>query len=311
MDTISEQLLSLKKKKMAQINIMALRHSAFYSPLLLTICGGFLQEEGLEPHYELATADRTIPDTILRGEIHLAQLAVAASFPELEQGKECDIVHFAQINERDGFFIAGREPDPDFSWEKLIGREVLVDHLFQPLAMLRYALHTQGIEYSSIKAIDAGDVDAIDSAFRSGQGDYVHQQGPAPQQLEHDGIGYPVAAVGDVIGPVAFSSLCASREWIGSEMATAFMRAYRKAQAYAVEAPAEEIAAREADFFPAIDRHVLVRTIADYQRLGCWTPDPAISRAAYEKLLDVFLYNGLITKRHAYESCVVTLPDEL
>lgn len=299
-----------EKKKMAQIHIMALRHSAFYSPLLLTICGGFLQDEGLEPYYELATPDKTIPGSIRRGETQLAQLAVAASFPELEQGKECDIVHFAQINERDGFFIAGREPDPDFSWEKLIGREVLVDHLFQPLAMLRYALYKQGIDYGSIKAIDAGDVGTIDSAFRGGQGDYVHQQGPAPQQLEHDGIGYLVAAVGDAIGPVAFSSLCASREWVGSEMAAAFMRAYRKARAYAVAAPAEEIAVLEADFFPTVDRQVMMRTIADYQRLGCWTRDPTISRVAYEKLLDVFLYNGLITKRHAYESCVVTLPDD-
>lgn len=295
---------------MARINIMALRHSAFYSPLLLTICGGFLQQEGLEPHYEMATADRTIPATIRSGETHLAQLVVAASFAELEQGKHCDIVHFAQINERDGFFIAGRAPDPDFSWEKLIGKQVLVDHLFQPLAMLRYALYTRGIDFSCIEVIDAGDVDAIDRAFRDGQGDYVHQQGPAPQQLAHDDIAYPLGAVGDLIGPVAFSSLCASREWIDSEMATAFMHAYRKARLFAVEAPAAEIAALEADFFPAIDRQVLQHTIADYQRLGCWSPDSTISRAAYDKLLDIFLFNGLISKRHAYESCVVAPPGD-
>ena len=96
---------------MTPINIMALRHSAFYTPLLMTICGGYLQEEGVETHYEVATPERTIPDTIRRGEIHLAQMAPAASFTELEQGRECDIMHFAQINERDGFFIAGREPD--------------------------------------------------------------------------------------------------------------------------------------------------------------------------------------------------------
>ena len=32
---------------MARINIMALRHSAFYSPLLLTVSGGYMQREGL------------------------------------------------------------------------------------------------------------------------------------------------------------------------------------------------------------------------------------------------------------------------
>jgi hypothetical protein len=29
--------------------------------------------------------------------------------------------------------------------------------------------------------------DQMDGAFRKAQGDYIHQQGPAPQQLEHDG----------------------------------------------------------------------------------------------------------------------------
>ena len=292
---------------MARINIMALRHSAFYSPLLLTISGGYLQREGLEPHYEVATPERSIPDAIRKGEVHLAQMAVAVSFPELERGEEPDIVHFAQINERDGFFIAGREPDPDFRWEKLVGREVLVDHLFQPLAMLRYLLHQRGIDYGDLHAVDAGGVEAMDRAFRGGRGDYVHQQGPAPQQLAHDGVGYPVASVGEEIGPVAFSSLCASREWLRSDTAAAFMSAYRKARNDFMGMTAEGIAERVAGYFPAIDRRVLEGTIADYRRLGCWSAEADVSRPAYEKLLDVFLHSGLITVRHSYESCVVTL----
>ena len=38
-------------------------------------------------------------------------------------------------------------------------------------------------------------------AFRKGEGDYIHQQGPAPQQLEHDKVGHVVASVGEAIGP--------------------------------------------------------------------------------------------------------------
>ena len=100
---------------MAQINIMALRHSAFYSPLLMAISGGFLQEEGLEPHYQVATPDNPVPEGIRSGKVHLSQSAVATSFETLERENTCDIVHFAQINERDGFFIAGRTAEPDFS----------------------------------------------------------------------------------------------------------------------------------------------------------------------------------------------------
>ena len=293
---------------MTPINIMALRHSAFYSPLLATICAGFLKKEGLEPQYEVATPENTVIDGIRSGRIHLAQSAVATSFSTLEQHKACDIVHFAQINERDGFFIASRDPLADFKWEKLIGKKILVDHFFQPLAMFRYALYKQGVAEKDIHMIDAGDVAAIDRAFREGHGDFVHQQGPAPQQLEKDGLGHVVASVGEAIGPVAFSSLSASREWLKSDMAQAFMHAYRKARQFIIETDASEIARLEATFFPQIDHDVLTNTIRAYQTLGCWSPNPAISREAYENLLNVFIYNGLITTRHPMASCIVPPP---
>ena len=138
---------------MTTINIMAMRHSAFYSPLLMTIAGGFLKDEGLEPNYTVATPDNPVADALRSGNAHLSQSAVATSFAVLEQGQVCDIVHFAQVNERDGFFIAGRKPEPDFIWQNLVGREVLVDHLFQPLAMFRYALHKQGVDEKQITII--------------------------------------------------------------------------------------------------------------------------------------------------------------
>ena len=161
---------------MTAINIMSLRHSAFYTPLLICISGGFLKDERLEPHYEVQTPERTVVDLIRQGEIHLAQSAVATSFAALEMGEAIDIVHFAQINERDGFFLAGRESAADFDWSNLIGREVLVDHFFQPLAMFKYALHKKGISFDDIKVVDAGDVAAIDESFRQGKGDFRSEE---------------------------------------------------------------------------------------------------------------------------------------
>ena len=293
---------------MAPINIMSLRHSAFYAPLLVCIQGGFLKEEGLEPHYAVQTPERTVADTLHSGETHLAQSAVATSFAALEKGEVVDIVHFAQINERDGFFLAGRGSDTAFDWSDLVGREVLVDHFFQPLAMFKYALHKKGIAFDTLKVIDAGDVAAIERAFRNGQGDFVHQQGPAPQQLERDGLGRVVASVGAVIGPVAFSSLCARREWLQTDMARAFMRAYRKARQFTIDAPAKQLAILLQALFPTIAPAVLTHTVQTYQQLGCWTPDPVISQAAYDTLLDVFIHSGMISRRYPYQAAIVSPP---
>jgi NitT/TauT family transport system substrate-binding protein len=289
---------------------MALRHSAFYSPLLLAMAGGYLRDEGLEHTYDLATADRTVPGSIAAGTCDVAQSAVATSFAALEKGEPVDIVHFAQINARDGFFLVGRRPDPDFRWASLKGRRVLVDHFFQPLAMFRYALHRNGLGIDDIEVVDAGGVDEIERAFRDGRADYAHFQGPVPQQLEYEGIGHVLAAVGDAVGPVAFSSLCARRDWLETPAAVAFMRAYRRGLAHAVAGEAGEIAAllAGAGYFPGIDPTVLASTVAAYQRLGCWRVDPWIAHADYERLLDVFQFSGGITARHPYEAAIVSPP---
>jgi NitT/TauT family transport system substrate-binding protein len=293
---------------MTQINIQFTRFSAFYSPLISTISGGFLKEEGFEPTHSIAPAGKSAIDALLDGSAHVVQSALSQGLSSLEKGETPAAVHFAQINEKDGFFITGRQPDPQFGWDKLRGRKVLVDHGGQPLAMFKFACYKMGLDYEAIESVDEGNSAAMDAAFRAGEGDYIHQQGPAPQQLEHDGAGHVVAAVGDAIGPCGFSSLAATREWLESDMARSFMRAYRKTRAYINETPAAEIAAAEASFFPEIAPEVLTETIGFYQKLGCWTPHVEITQAAYEVTLDVFEHVGRLKTRHAYDKVCASPP---
>ncbi len=293
---------------MAQpVNIQFTRFSAFYSPLIATIAGGFLQEEGLEPRHSVAPMGKSAIAGLLDGSVQVAQSAPSQGFTPLEKGEQPPAVHFAQINEKDGFFITARKPDPGFSWDKLKSGKILVDHGAQPLAMFKYACFKRGLDWKSLSIVDAG-MDKMDQAFRDGTGDYIHQQGPAPQQLEHDGVGHVVASLGDAIGPLAFSSLAATRAWLATEQAQRFTRAYRKARAWLLATPAAKVAEVEASFFPNIDRAVLTQTIATYQKLGCWTPHVEITRPAFEVTLDVFEYSGLISKRHKYDDVIAQPP---
>ncbi len=293
---------------MAQINIQFTRFSAFYSPLIATAAGGFLAEEGLEPDLSLSPPGVSAIAALLDGSAHVVQSAPSQGLSSLEKGEKPTAVHFAQVNCKDGFFLTARQPDPDFSWAKLAGKRVLVDHGGQPLAMFKYACLKRGVDYDSIVAVDAGNVDAMDAAFRAGEGDYIHQQGPAPQQLEHDGVGHVVAGLGDAIGVCAFSSLASTREWLGTDMARAFMRAYTKARQWVAEAPPAEIAAAERDHFPDIDPAVLASTIAAYQELGNWSGPVAISREAFEVTQDVFRNVGRDIAGDAYASVVAPPP---
>ena len=295
---------------MDTIRIQFTLFSAFYSPLISAMSGGFLRAEGLDPEWSVAPPGGSAIAALIDGSAHVAQSALSVGFTSLNEGQTPPAVHFAQVNEMDGFFLTGREPDPAFSWDKLEGAEVVMFKGGQPFAMFKYACHRAGIDFGKIKPICPGGAAEIDRAFRQGQGQYVQQQGPYPQQLHAEGIGHIVAQVGRQIGPCGFSSLAATREWLRTDMARAFMRAYRKTRVYMNEAPAAEIARAEQPYFPGIDVSALAACIKTYQQLGCWTPHVEITRAAYEKTLDIFEFNGLLKQRYRYEQVCAAPPAE-
>lgn len=291
----------------AMLRIMVYRHSAFYSPLLAAVAAGFLDDEGLKPSYFIKPRDRNLYEMFRQGEVDIMQAAVSTSWDPLSKGIRDIPRHFAQINQKDGFFILRRTTDKAFSWKDLEGAEVLADHAQQPLAMLKFALHLQGVAWDDVRAINAGEPDDMDRAFRAGQGEFIHLQGPAPQQLEEEGLGTIVACVGDAMPPLAFSTLMALPAFLESAEAQAFMRAYRKALVWVNEAPAAEIAEREAPLFQGVSKTALARAIGRYQQLGTWRRDPVIPQDQYEVSMDAFIHAGIFSQRFPYAD-VVWLP---
>ena len=145
--------------------------------------GGFLKEEGLDYEWSVAKPGVTAITALDDGSADVVQSTLSQGFNTLNKGETPKCLHFAQINEMDGFFITGRNAEPNFQWSNLQGSEVLVHHGGQPMTMFKYACHKAGIDIDKIKIIDAGNGNEMDAAFREGVGHYIHQQGPAPQQL--------------------------------------------------------------------------------------------------------------------------------
>ena len=287
---------------MTNIHIQFTLFSAFYSPLISAMTGGFLAEEGLDSDWSVAEPGVSALKALENGTAQVVQSTISQGFSSLEKGVQPKPRHFALINNMDGFFITGRKAEPDFKWSSLEGADVLVHHGGQPMTMFKYACHKAGIDISKINVIDAGNAKEMDAAYRQGQGQYIHQQGPAPQQLEADGIGHVVTALGPKVGPCAFSSLAAMPEWLRSDEGKAFCRAYARTRHYMAITPAAEIAATEKPLFPQIDLSVLTECIKAYQQMGCWPEAMAITDEGYDAMLDIFEFDGKITQRHPYAS---------
>jgi len=286
---------------MLPLRLMPTRHSPFYAPFLAVHTAGFLPGEGIESTLRLPAEGESTAAVLRRAEVDVIQSAVSAAWTAIEKGVADFPIHIAQINRCDGFVIVGREAEPDFSWQSLAGKTLIADHGHQPLALLRWAAHQNGSDLARANLLHLGSAPAMEAAFRTGQGDYIHLQGGIPQQMELEGAGHIVAYVGQGLTPLAFSSVAAPRAFVESERLQQFLRAFAKAKAWARESPSGDIARALTSLFPALHIDALTAAIAACQNLGCWNGGAAIPRADYHEAERAFLGAHAIQSAHAYE----------
>ena len=97
---------------MEKIKIQFTLFSAFYSPLISAMSGGFLKAEGLDPEWSISPPGVSALAALTDGTAHVAQSALSQGFTTLNKGETPATVHFAQVNEMDGFFLTARKADP-------------------------------------------------------------------------------------------------------------------------------------------------------------------------------------------------------
>jgi NitT/TauT family transport system substrate-binding protein len=290
-----------------EIRIEFTRFSAFYSPLIATIAGGFLKKEGLEARHAVSAPGRTAIASLLEGSAHVVQSAPSQGFAPLEQGKTPPALHFAQINERDGFFLAGRAPDRAFSWDRLRGKRVLVDHGMQPLAMFKYACHKRGLEFGAITAVDAGPTDQMIAAFRGARATSSTSRGPRPRSSSTTApaTSWPRSATQSAPVPSRASPRRGSGSpptWpSASWRPTGGARlADRDAGGRGGSGRGLSLPRRALRGLDDHDRHLPAARQLD--------PHVEITRPAWEATVDIFLHAGLITRRHGYEDVIASPP---
>ena len=293
---------------MSDIHLRFQRFSAFYSPILVTLAGGHLATEGLEATFDIAGPGRPVEDGLRDGSVQVTQSAVAAHFGPWSQGVSMPFRHFALVNRHDGFFLARRGGPGPFEWADLRGRSVLADHYFQPLALLTAAMCSEGIGVDEVDLVDAGGPDAMAEAFRSGQGDFVHLQGPAPHLMEAVGLATVVASIGSHTPELAFSTLGATDEWLATPDAAAFTRAYLRGREHASEAPPEEVARLIAGFLRIDDRAAITAAVAGYQTIGTWKGKASIDTDLYRATVEVFATTPGHDAAPPYDVAVAPLP---
>ncbi len=292
------------------LRLMETWRSIFYTPIYVSVAGGFLDREGLDVEFSTCPSQFSHPLSALHhGAADIVQSGIMRSIIASDWGAETVPLHFAKINSRDGFFILGRQPQETFDWESLRGAKVIpVGFSPMPWASFQYALRRHGLEPSDLDMLTGLSLPDAVAAFRAGEAEFVHVAEPVVQQLIADGAGHLLTALGPENGHLAYSSFAATHRFLHERADTAsrFTVGFARALHWLSSAEPAEVAETVAEYFPDTSQDVLSASITRYQEQEQWPVSPVLARPEYESLHDILLAAGMCRERQPYDKVVTT-----
>ena len=280
--------------------------SIFYAPQFVTLYGGHFAAEGLNVEVRTSTAAVTTTSALIDGTAQVSLGGVMRSLDLADRGGP-RLVHFAEVNSRNGFFLLSRTPRPAFAWPDLIGRTVLsFAEAPTPWQCMLTVLRRHRVDPARVRIERTRPVAEAIAAFRAGHGDFLETGQPSTELLIAEGAAYLVASMGEATGPLPFSSYMTTPAALADrrDMLTRFTRALSRAQQWLAHAPAAEVAALIAPAFPDIAPGVCRAAVARYLAQATWAADPILRAPGYEYLQQILLDGGFITRHHRYEDLV-------
>ena len=174
------------------IDVCEVTHSVFYAPQYVAMSQGLFAEEGLSVELTVGQGADKVMAAVLSGSVDIGLAGPEAAIYVMGEGREDYPQVFAQLTQRDGSFLVGREPDEDFQWEDLKGSHLLPGRKGGvPYMTLEYVVREHGLTPGEdVLFDDSVDFSLMASAFAAGTGDYVTIFEPTASAMEMQGQGY-------------------------------------------------------------------------------------------------------------------------
>lgn len=293
---------------LARVVICEPFRSIFYAPQFVTLYGGHFAAEGLDVEVHTAAGGVTTTSALIEGIAQVSLGGVMRSLDLADRGGPT-LIHFAEVNSRNGFFLLSREPRPAFTWSDLSGRTVLsFAEAPTPWQCMLTVLRRHGVDPATVRIERTLPVAEAVAAFRAGHADFLETGQPFTEMLLVEGAGHLAASMGDATGPVPFSSYMTTAGALteGRDMLRRFTRALYRAQQWLAGATATDVAALIAPAFPDVTPAIRRAAVARYLAQNTWASDPVLRRPGYEYLQQILLDGAFIRRRHRYEDLIDT-----
>ena len=292
------------------VTLYEVAHSIFYAPQYAAIELGYFQEEGIDLTLVNGAGADKVMTAMLAGDADIGFMGSEASIYIYAQGAEDYAVNFAQLTQRAGNFLVARQPDPDFTWQKLKGSRVLGGRAGgMPQMVFEYILKKNGIDPKTDLIMDQSiQFGLTAAAFTSDKSDYTVEFEPFATGLELEGNGYVVASLGTDSGYVPYTAYCAKKSYLAMhpDLIQRFTSALQKGMDYVNSHTAEEIAKTIQPQFSDTPLENITKIVKRYQDQDTWKENLIFERSSFELLENILEEAGELQTRVPYENLVTT-----
>lgn len=296
--------------QLTPVTLNEVAHSIFYAPQYAAIELGYFKEEGIDLTLVNGAGADKVMTALVSGDADIGFMGSEASIYTYAGGAQDYAVNFAQLTQRAGNFLVAREPDPDFSWEKLKGTKVLGGRAGgMPQMVFEYILKKNGIDPKLDLDIDQSiSFGLTAAAFTSDDSDYTVEFEPFATGLELEGNGYVVASLGTDSGYVPYTAYSAKKSYISShpEVIQKFTNAIQKGLDYVNSHSAEEIAKVIQPQFKETPLENITLIVERYKTQDSWKGDGVFEKDSFELLQNILEEADELPKRVPYEDLVTT-----
>lgn len=296
----------------SKLRVNEVTHSIFYAPFYAAINLGYFEEEGIEIDLVNGGGSDQSMTALISNSADVALLGPETAVYVVNEGASNTPVIFGQLTKRDGSLLIGRNPEPNFKWSNLVGKEIIGGRRGgSPAMALQYAIEKvnnlpigTGADKVNINLDVAFNL--VVGAFEAGTGDYCTMFEPTASEYVAAGKGYIVASVGEECGEVPFTCFMAMRSYINKNegQIEAFLRAVMKGYNYLMNATDDQIYEALAPSFSTSTRSSIVTSVQTYKRIDAWMSSPAMEESAYNRLLAIMTNAGELDKNVDFSKVV-------
>lgn len=296
------------EKELVKVKLSEVTHSIFYAPQYVAMNLGYFEDEGLSVDLINGQGADKVMTAVLSGQVDIGFSGPEAAIYVYNEGKEDYAVVFAQLTKRDGSFLVGREPKPDFRWTDVKGKNIIGGRKGGvPEMTLEYVLKKNGVIPGKDVEVDTSVQFALMAgAFAGGSGDYVTLFEPVASTIEREGKGYILASVGKDSGEIPYTAYYAKKSYMKKNpgIMQKFTNAIYRGQIWVDTHTPEEVADAIKASFPDSDKELLTMVAKRYKEQDTWCKDPVMKEEALGLLQDVMKTAGELKKEAPFEDLV-------